>query len=586
MVASVPEYRLLDSSLRPPRKGARVVGPVDPHENVPLTIVVRRKAGAPSLPDHEHWMSVPPGRRKFLSRAELAATYGAANGDLDAVARFCRDQGFTVVDSSVARRCVDVSGTADLVAKAFQVELKRYQTANESYRGHEGYVQLPAALGDIVEGVLGLDNRRLGTHASNGGPFGAVPLTPIQVAQFYGFPLPVSGLWKDATGQTIGILEFGGGYSVADIKTYYASLNIAKQAQVTSIPASVPYGGNVQLPDPADFEVALDVGVAGAIAQGAKIVIYFGIGFTNQGIPDEKGWHAVVSTAITDATNKPSVLSISWSAPESEWPPGTIALLMPLFQQAAAAGITVFAASGDYGASGYNPNDPNWEGGAHVQYPGSDPYVTSCGGTVLLSNPPPTTQQTWNDTPYQGGATGGGISSLQMPPWQSNVTINGQALSGRGVPDVAGNASTYSGYDLVVYGQKTSDLNIANQQIAATYAGTSAVAPLYAGLIALINANLFPSIATSQNSVGFLNPTLYTLPSGYPSIVFQDISDGANNSFNGVVGYTSVPGWDACTGWGSINGVKLLETLFITYVSENPGCVAALQRLAKALTGG
>lgn len=605
MSPTLTGYRQLDNSLRPPRRGARITGPVDPNETVVLSIVVRRKPGAPALPDHQYWMSVPPGRRKFPSRSEFAAKYGAASNDLDAVAQFCRNQGLTVLDSSAARRCVVASGTAAVVAQAFHVELMRYTTANETYRGHEGYVQLPSEIADLVDGVLGFDNRRLGTHASNGGgPYDATPLTPIQVAQFYQFPRFTTGgnQLKDATGQTIGILEFGGVNTgtntkspVLDCQQYFTSLGITNPAQVITVPSNqTEYGGTMQgnMPNRADTEVVLDVEVAGAIAQGAKIVVYFGTGFSSTG-PNEQGWHALVSTATTDDTNKPTVLSISWGAAESEWPDGAIAMITPLFQAAAAAGITVFVASGDYGASGYNPNDQNMQDGAHVIYPASDPYVTACGGTTIVSSPPPWVQFTWNDSapPYNGGATGGGFGAISnvtapRPPWQSNVTYNGQPLPGRGVPDVAGNASAYSGYQLILYGQTTAVLNMTYPMlIASAYAGTSAAAPLYAGLIALINSNLFPSNITTQTSVGFLNPTLYGLEPDAVNFVFQNINDGGNNDYNGVAGYQSVAGWNPCTGWGSINGGQLLEIILLGYVSENPGCMAALRAFARALMG-
>jgi kumamolisin len=589
-MAALTGYKQLENSLRPSRRGARMIGPTDAKEDVLITIVVRRKRGAPALPDHQYWMSVPPGRRRFPSRQEFASKHGAAPDDLEVVAEFCRSLGFAVVDCSIARRCVVASGNAEVMAKAFQVELSRYATANETYRGYEGYVQLPAEIADIVQGVLGLDNRRLGRHASNGAPIGAQSLTPIQVAQLYNFPLPGSGN-KDATGQTIGILEFaGGGYSPADFNSYWTSIGIptANQAKVSSVPANQPPAGSKAFPSPSDIEVALDVEVAGAIAQGAQIVIYFANGIS-QGAPDEQAWYNLISTALMDATNNPMVLSISWGFPEPSWPPGAIDLIKTLFsEEAANLGVTVFAASGDYGASGYNPNDPNFQPGLFVEYPASDPYVTGCGGTVIVTSPS-YQQSTWNDP---SGATGGGISAhfAAVPPWQSEVTVTlpnesvAQPLPGRGVPDVAGNASRFSGYDIVVYLTPISQLTLPGGQQVSAVAGTSAVAPLYAGLLALINANLFPFLhtleITSQTSVGFLNPTLYAVSD--PGVVFQDIADGGNNNFNNQAGYTSVLGWDPCTGWGSIQGTQLLEVLALTYVSENPGCMAIIQKIAAA----
>jgi kumamolisin len=588
--------RQLENSERPPARGARLRGPADANETVRIVFVVRRRPGAPPLPDQAYWMATPPGRRKFLSRAQFAEQFGAAPAELDKVAKFARDQGLTVNETSVGRRSVIASGTVAIVNQVFGVALSTYEIGSDTYRGHSGRVRLPAEIADLLDGVLGLDNRRIGRRASNG-PFGAVPLTPLQVAQFYQFPIGASS--KNATGQTIGILEFGGGYNLGDMQTYWNSLSVTPLPKVVSIPPNVPYGGTMDMQDPADLEVMLDAEVAGAIAAGAKIVLYFGTGFT-EGTPDEMGWHSLLSSAIHDDVNNPQVLSISWSDVEEAFGSSNIGMLTTVFQEAASLGVTILVSSGDYGASGYNPNDPNLDGQPHVHYPASDPWVTGCGGTYIATNPPPLSQGTWND-PYDPvnnqpfGATGGGVSVIVTTgngyqyPWQGSANIN---LAGRGVPDVAGNASAYSGYDIVVYGNTLSWLNNynSNQFNYGAIGGTSAVAPLYAGLIALINANLFPSPITAQTSVGYLNPTLYTLgaiqqsegPPKSSDLVFWDVADGGNNTFNGVQGYTSGPGWDECTGWGSINGIQLLEMILVGYVQNNPGCMAFIMAIAQA----
>src|SRR5271166_4335474 len=274
MAADLPGHRRLENSLRPPLAGARLAGPAEPDEKVALCVVLRRRPGAPPLPGHEYWASTPPGRRKFLTRAEFGARYGAAPDELAAVANFCRARGFEVIEADPARRCVIASTTAAAAAGVFGVEIRRYATPNETYRGYDGRVQLAPEIADFVDAVLGLDNRRLGARDSNGG--GSNTPTPLDVANFYKF-LPNVTWPKDATGQTIGILEFGGGYDPSDFNNYFQHLNIpsTQWAQVISIPASMKLLGVEE-----DNEVALDVEVAGAIAQGAKIVIYFGSGFT------------------------------------------------------------------------------------------------------------------------------------------------------------------------------------------------------------------------------------------------------------------------------------------------------------------
>jgi kumamolisin len=224
-------------------------------------------------------------------------------------------------------------------------------------------------------------------------------------------------------------------------------------------------------------------------------------------------------------------------------------------------GVTVLAPTGDQGSS-CGVNDIR----AHVEYPASDPGVLACGGTYIGNK----MQGTWND---ETGATGGGISEHFTSPsdwsWQQGANLppsaNMGALPGRGIPDVAGNASSESGYDLVLYGKQlsTSIITSGNDvgSIFGFVGGTSAVAPLYAGLIAVLNANL-------PQPVGYLNPTLYNIALTLQQNVFQDINDNQNNHWSkgpaDTPSYISAPGWDACTGWGVINGSKLLAALIRT----------------------
>ena len=200
-------HRLIANGARPPRRGARMTGPADPGGIVHLVFVLRQRPDAPALPGHAYWMATPPGRRSFLSRSEFARIYGAAPEELERVAAFARRQGMTVSEASAARRCVIASASVEAVNRTFGVALNNYEAAAETYRGLEGDAYLPADIADLVTGVLGLDNRRIGRHAAPPSPFGAVaPLSPIEVAKFYNFPTSGEGL-KSASGQTIGILE-------------------------------------------------------------------------------------------------------------------------------------------------------------------------------------------------------------------------------------------------------------------------------------------------------------------------------------------------------------------------------------------
>ena len=405
----------------------------------------------------------------------------------------------------------------------------------ETYRGREGAVYIPAGLSEVVEGVFGLDNRRMARRAATISAMPAqatVPLTPPEVAGLYQFPAQVN-----VSGETIGLMEFGGGYTIAGIQTFFSSLSLPMPS-LTAVGVdgvtNSPGGGD-------DAEVALDIDVAGSVASGAKIAVYFAPW-------TEQGWVDAITTAVQDTTNKPSALSISWGWPENQtidgldWTPAAIEAVSTTFQEAAVLGVTVFAASGDYG-SGCGIGD----GRAHVLYPASDPWLTSCGGTTISNvSGSSFTQTTWP-------STGWGVSDIfAIPAWQDTagipVSANGGGHRGRGVPDVAGNADPDSGYTITFDGTTE------------PVGGTSAVAPLYAGLVALLNASL-------GEPVGYLNPRLYSLRGG---VVFREVDDGVSNASGGAPGYTSGPGWNACTGLGSINGNVLLSNPLLTLRAIQP----------------
>jgi len=524
-MAIVPEeYRPLEKSERRAAPGAHRVGPADPKQTLTVSIRVRRRPDAPPLPDQA---AAPPRQRQYLSREEFAARYGADPKDLAQVADFARSRGLRVVETSIPRRMVVASGTVAQMNQAFAVDLGNYESPKQSYRGREGSVHLPNRLAGIVEGVFGLDNRQMArpliaqATAAATPAQATVPLTPPIVAGLYGFPTS-----PNAAGQTIGLLEFGGGYLTTDIASYFSNLHL-------TAPTLIPVGvdGATNSPGTAGSdEVTLDIDVAGSVAQGAKIAVYFAPW-------TEAGWVDIVTTAIHDATNKPSVLSISWGWREFEtiqgftWSNAAINAVSETFQDAAALGVTVFAASGDSGSScGMG------DGKAHVLYPASDPGVTACGGTSISNvSGSSFTQTTW--TPTEGGVS----DFFPLPYWQNwaNVPASvNDGHKGRGIPDVAGNADPDSGYPLVLGGVTTS-----------AYGGTSAVAPLYAGLVALMEAAL-------GEPLGYLNPNIYAFSGAY---VYVDVNDGASNAGGGSAGYTSGPGWDACTGFGSIVG-NAMET--------------------------
>jgi kumamolisin len=561
-MAEIPNgYRSMKGSEKRCARGARRVGPADPNEKLFFTVRVRRKPNVSPAPDQNYWAANPPGKRQFLSREEVLARASAAQSDMDKVIKFAQSQGFQVVETSIARRTVRLSGTVEQANRAFAIDLGRYESPEESYRGREGAVNVPAELADTVEGVYGLDNRRMARRLGGGPPPGAVPVTPVQVATLYNFPTPFS-----AHGQTIGILEFGGGFAQSDL-----NLQVGASAPVVNLvsvdgQSTTTFAGSASSPNSYDQEVALDVQLPASIVSNANFVMFFA--------PfSDDGWIDAVTTAIYESPLRLTTLTISWGQSEDQWDSGTLNSLSLAFAEAALLGITIFSGSGDFGS-----NNQDNDGNAHVSYPASDPWVTACGGT-FIANPTsiPFSEGTWNDFAVikgtvVGGATGGGVSALPAvsaggtgfaaPSWQNGLTarLSGSAtstpLAGRGVPDVAGNASPFSPYPITVYGQP---FNVG---------GTSAVGPLYAALFAIIAAK-------AGWPIGFLNPLLYQIATTPKQTAIVPISDGANNELNpGITlpsgsapescpSFVATAGWNACTGLGRINGAALLNALIL-----------------------
>jgi kumamolisin len=499
--------------------GARVVAPADPAERLQVTVLVRRHARQDFAARVASLASGATG--PYLSRAEFAKRHGADASDLAAVRAFAAAKGLAVVQEHAARRTVLLSGTVAQFNAAFNVQLQQMTHAGGRYRGRTGAIELPAELGGIVEAVLGLDGRpqarphfrrRPAASAATGAAApAAVSYTPVQVAAAYGFP---SGT---GAGQCVGLIELGGGFSPTDLATYFTGLGVSSPS-VAAVSVDGAENSPTGDPDGPDGEVMLDIEMVGAISPQTKIAVYFAPN-TDAGFLD------AITTAIHDTTNNPSVISISWGGPESTWTAQAMTAMDEAFQAAATMGITVCVASGDNGSS-----DGVSDGSDHVDFPSSSSYALACGGTTLeASGSAISSEVVWNNG-ADNGASGGGISSFfALPSWQAGLKAQnnqGQAiaLTMRGVPDVAGDADPDTGYEVRIDGTDT------------VIGGTSAVAPLWAALIALLNQ-------ASGKPLGYLNPQLYQNPT-----TLRDITSGNNGDFEAAVG------WDACTGLGTPNG--------------------------------
>jgi kumamolisin len=475
-----------------------------------------------------------------LTWREYEARYGADPEDVKQVEAFARANGLKVISVNRGARTLKLTGTAEACGKAFQVDLGQYQSPQVTYRGRTGPVYIPGSLKDVIISVHGLDNRpqaqphfRLAPNTrstvARAEASTAVSYTPLQVSHLYDFPAGVNG-----QGESIGIIELGGGYTQSDLDSYFSSLGISPTPSVSAV--SVDGAQNQPTGDTngPDAEVMLDIEVAGAVAPGAKIAVYF--------TPNtDAGFLDAINQAVADSR---SVISISWGGPESTWTSQSLQSYNSALEAASAVGVSVCVAAGDDGST-----DGVTDGHQHVDFPASSPYALACGGTHLIGSSSTITDEVvWNDLPNDG-ATGGGISAtFPLPTWQAGAhvppSVNPGNFVGRGLPDVAGDADPDTGYQVEVDGASL------------VVGGTSAVAPLWAGLIACFNSHL-------KTSVGYFNPTLYQHVAADAG-TFHDITSGNNG------GYQAGPGWDPCTGWGSPNGGTILQALAGTSPDPTP----------------
>lgn len=489
---------------------AKKLKEADQEQTIEVTVRLRRKKKLPA----DAIMG------KHLTREEYESGYAAEQSDADKVEAFAHAHNLTTVDVNLARRSVILSGKISDLQTAFNVTVKTYRKASTNYRTLTGEIHVPDDLKDIVAGVFGLDNHPIARpmfQTPKGGivSHAAAPqsFTPNQLAKIYGFPTGVTG-----KGQCIAIIELGGGFRTTDITNYFKGLKIT-----TPVVKAIAVDGGKNSPSTAngaDGEVMLDIEVAGAVAPGATLAVYF--------TPNtDKGFLDAITKAIHDTQNKPSVISISWGSAEVNWTQQALDNFNESFKTASALGITICVAAGDSGS-----RDDETDGKVHVDFPASSPYVLACGGTKLtVNNNKITNEVVWHES--TSSASGGGVSNyFALPDYQTKANVPlalDTKFKGRGLPDVAGNADPNTGYQVLVDGQQM------------VIGGTSAVAPLMAGLIALLNEQ-------KKKPAGFINPTLYSTPN-----LCRDITSGDNKTTSKKTGYTAAIGWDACTGWGVLS---------------------------------
>ncbi|MGI8577457.1 MAG: S53 family peptidase [Nocardioidaceae bacterium] len=513
------DLRPLAGSERPPvDQPDTSLEPLDPAVRIELTLVLRRRA---ELPDTTGADPLP--------REEFAASYGADPADVELVKSTLTDLGVDIVSADQAARLMHVAGSVRALGLVFGTSVQRATTRQAdgksvSSRRRAGGLSVPAALDGVVTAVLGLDDRPQARTLLRVAAPGSVTksYTPLQLASIYSFPPQTDG-----SGQTIAIIELGGGFDRADLDTYFGGLGITGPT-VTAVGVDGAANNPGQDPQGADGEVLLDIEVAGALAPSAAIIVYFAPN-TDAGFLD------AVSQAA-HANPVPTALSISWGQSEDAWTGQARTALDQAFADAAALGVTVTAAAGDDGSA-----DRATDGKVHVDFPASSPHALACGGTHLdadATSGAVTTETVWNNGVGQG-ATGGGVSDVfALPTWQQSAGVpTASGSGGRGVPDVAADADPRTGYQVRVDG---------NDEV---IGGTSAVSPLWAALVARL-------VQATGKKLGLLQPTLYAgVTAGQVASGFRDITQGDNGA------YSAGPGWDPCTGLGVPDGVQLLQTI-------------------------
>jgi kumamolisin len=548
---------------------SRPAGPVNRSELASLTVSVRSAGDPKALEKRVYEEAAKPlAKREYLTHEQLAEQYGASKEDLDKIEAFAQRHDLFVVRRSAAARTIKLRGKLGDLLAAFHADVGVYHHSTGTYRGRQGEITVPQELKPIITGVFGFDTRPRhratsraqkstpsrgqtrgssgangrpkaasgngGGHAAADGPGGQNGVAATEFASRYDFPTQSNGTKLDGTGQTIAIIELGGGYRTSDLSAYFHEIGV----QMPTVAAiSVDHTGNEPTTaNSDDGEVMLDIEVAGAVAPNTKFAVYFAPNNGDQGFID------AISAAVHDAERKPDVISISWGGPESSTDDQGISRFHELFTTAGALGITVCIASGDHGTADLDAAD--WDHKIHVDHPACDDLVLGCGGTQIDNG----SDVVWNDgTPFDpnspgggGWASGGGISEVfAVPSYQTaankiNSIDNGKP--GRGVPDISMSATNYF-------------TRVDRQESAS--GGTSAVAPLMAALVALLNQ-------AKQKRVGFLNPFLY---SSVAKGVVHDVTSGTNAIKNTVKGYRAGPGWDPCSGLGTPDGTAILNNL-------------------------
>lgn len=525
----------LAGSNRVEPEGAVYVGEVDPDQPILITVYLKRRSPDKFQPGSAGDLArlAKPITRRALA-AQRRRTHAHAATRIETLAK---KYGVTVRDIDLVQRTVMLQAPARLMSEIFGATMRIYDDGRRKFRARVGQLTIPTEIAPWTRAILGFDQRPMETHpvgrlralvgeAASGG------LWPTEIAALYGIPLD-----HDVSKVCIGIVALGGGYLESDLAAALRKMGrqapvVINKSVVTVDPSTAPddppapvndFGGGT----PADQEIALDLQIVAGLLPKAKIVVYFA-GNSTQNLV------GAINKALFDDVNRPQVLSVSWGSAEKFWSESARDAMQGVLADAQRLHVTVLFAAGDELATG-GLND----GKVHVWFPASSPYALGCGGTLPTLGADGTS--VGSETVWKEGlsGTGGGISDcFPVPDYQSNLALPHSVNDGavrRGVPDVAAAAASSPGYRIVFNGTEV------------VKDGTSAAAPLWAGLVAIANAQ-------RGTPIGFLNSALYG-----SSGCFRTITTGDNRVAG--KGYDAGPGWNACTGLGVPKGAEIIAAL-------------------------
>jgi len=456
---------------------------------------------------------------QFLSVEEFTARFGPTEQDYAEVARFAEENGLKVTGTFENRMVLNVTGTVGDIEKAFRVKMNSYQHPTENRRFYSADREPAPELGVKLWHITGLDNFSIPQpaslkqnaqsppHTTGSGPSGYFLGSDFRAAYYGGTALTGSG-------QSVGLLEFAG-YNQADVTKYF---NTVGQPLTVSVVGVSTDGSSLSCTGSCDdTEQVLDIEVAISMAPGMNQVRVYVSDTSDVSIFNKMA-----------SENLAKSLSCSWG-----WSPADSSSDDPIFKEFAAQGQNLFVASGDSGA---------YKKRSRYVFPADDQFVTSVGGTDLVTAGPGGPWQ--SETAWADSGGGPSPNGIAIPSYQKTAGVITSANKGsttlRNAPDVAAEANTdnYICYD---------------GKCAGGWGGTSFAAPRWAGYLALANQQ---SVSHGHGTVGFLNPTLYTIGLGANyGTNFHDIASGTNT------GYSAVKGYDLVTGWGSPNGAGLINTL-------------------------